>query len=217
MGGWSLKTSQQTQTHGSAHDRSMVTQIVDKPPSIQQHSSTAAHRTEMLPFRPPCHDSGPTFSSLERTFTRSAPPSFMSSARAPYDSRSQKYTPRPLIAGRKSEGQAYRPTAILPTPCPLLDTPDDLRSPPSRASDPTDPGIVALPTTPHPSLDSSGTVRPLSFDQVLSKLKPFLDGTTGKQEISIEGVSSNVFDELMKKSRASELPGWENLRYVQFL
>ena len=121
--------------------------------------------------------------------------------------------PRPLIAGHKSEGHAYRATPSLPTPSPLLDTPDDL---PSRASDPTDPGIVALPT-PHPSLDSSGTVHPLSFDQVLSKLKPFLDRTTGEQEISIQGVSSNVFDELMKKSRASELPGWENLRYVQFL
>jgi hypothetical protein len=168
----------------------------------------------MLPFRG--HDSGPaTFSSFERMFTaRSAPPSFISSARAPYDLRSQKTTPRPPIAGRKSEGQANHAPASLPTPCPSLDTPrpPPSRSPPPSASDPTDP---ALPT-PHPSLDSSGVVHPLSFDQVFSKLKPFLDGKTGEQQISIEGVSSKVVDELMEKSRAFELPGWENLRHVRF-
>ena len=165
------------------------------------------------------YDPLPTFSSSERTFTPSVPPSFMSSTRAPYVLHSRKYTPPCFpIAGHKSECQADHATASLPTPRPSLDLSGDLRSLP-HASDPTDPGIVALPTlpTPHPSLDSSSAVRPLSYNQVLSKLKPFLDGTAGEKEISIEGVSSEVIDELMKKSRASELPGWENLRCVWFV
>jgi hypothetical protein len=44
-----------------------------------------------------------------------------------------------------------------------------------------------------------------------------LDGTAGERKISIEGVSSKVVDELLEKSRASELPGWENLRYLGLL
>jgi len=177
----------------------------------------------MLPCGLPGHKpSRPaTFSSLEHTFARSSPTSYTSNARAPSNLRSRKHTPPSYpIAGHKpvsSEGEADHATIGLPTPRPSLDTPNDSRSPPSRASsDPTDPNVVALPT-PRPSLDSSSEVHPLSFDQVLTRLKPLLDGTAGERKISIEGVSSKVVDELLEKSRASELPGWENLRYLGLL
>lgn len=56
----------------------------------------------------------------------------------------------------------------------------------------------------------------LSIDQVVTRLKPLLDGAAGlgEREISIDGVSSDVVLMLQAKSRKSELPGWENLRYM---
>lgn len=83
---------------------------------------------------------------------------------------------------------------------------------------------------PHLSLGSNGsqhisdsinasnqarsTVLP-TFDQVLSKLKPLLDGKTvaGAHKISIKGVSADIVDKLREKGNTSELPGWEKLRY----
>ena len=40
------------------------------------------------------------------------------------------------------------------------------------------------------------------------------DRMTGEREISLKGVSPDIVDKLRAKSRASELPGWDNLRYV---
>lgn len=53
-----------------------------------------------------------------------------------------------------------------------------------------------------------------SFDKVVSKLKPLMDGTDGVHEIIIKGISSDIVGQLQAKSSASELPGWEGLRYV---
>lgn len=139
----------------------------------------------MLPHGPPgCNSNIPaTFSFFECMFAWSSPTSFTSSARAPSNLCSWKYTPpHHPIAGCKpvsSECEANHATISLPTPHPSLDTPDDSRSPLSHASDLNNPNIVALPT-PCPSLDSSSKVHPLSFDQVLSRLKPLLDGTAGE-------------------------------------
>ena len=68
---------------------------------------------------------------------------------------------------------------------------------------------------PQPSLESANKTHFLSFDQVVSRLKPLLDGTArtaGDCKISLEGISPDIVDKLQAKSRASELPGWENLR-----
>ena len=54
-----------------------------------------------------------------------------------------------------------------------------------------------------------------SLEQVISRLKPLLDGEArgpGDRETSIEGVSLDIVHTLQEKSRKSELPGWENLR-----
>jgi hypothetical protein len=61
-------------------------------------------------------------------------------------------------------------------------------------------------------LESAEKTHILSFDQVVSRLKPLLAGTAGEREMSIEGISPDIVDKLWAKSRASELPGWENLR-----
>ena len=76
---------------------------------------------------------------------------------------------------------------------------------------------ISLPT-PRLSLDSSDK-QPLSFDSVLSRLTPLLDGTAqmnGERKVTVVGVSSDIVDKLRTKSEASELPGWENVRYVGF-
>lgn len=105
-----------------------------------------------------------------------------------------------------------RAATSLPTPRPSLESPDNLPS--SHASDPTNPTVIAT-FTPQPSLKYAEKTHILSFDQVVSRLKPLLDGTTGtagERKISIEGISADIVDKLRAKSRASELPGWENLR-----
>lgn len=74
----------------------------------------------------------------------------------------------------------------------------------------------------HEEVSPTGTLtrRPaaprLSIDQVVTRLKPLLDGAAGlgEREISIDGVSADVVHMLQAKSRKSELPGWENLRYM---
>ena len=67
----------------------------------------------------------------------------------------------------------------------------------------TDPTVVML----QPSAEKINT---LSFKQVVLRLKPLLDRTTGECKISLNGVSPDIVDKLW----ASELPGWEILRYV---
>jgi hypothetical protein len=52
---------------------------------------------------------------------------------------------------------------------------------------------------------------PISYDQVLSKLKPLMDGVPTEREITIKGVSMDVIDMLREKGN-SELC-LKNLRY----
>ena len=82
-------------------------------------------------------------------------------------------------------------------PCSSLDKSQHLFSPV------TDPAVVML----QPSAEKIDT---LSFEQVVLRLKPLLDRTTGEREISLDGVLPDIVDKLW----ASELPGWEILRYV---
>ena len=100
-------------------------------------------------------------------------------------------------------------------PRPSLESPDNLQhQSSSRASDPTNPAVIS-PFTPQPSLESAEKTHFLSFDQVVSRLKPLLDGTAGtagERKISLEGILLDIVDKLRAKSRESELPGWENLR-----
>ena len=100
-------------------------------------------------------------------------------------------------------------------PRPSLESPDNLQClSSSRASDPTNPTVIA-PFMPQPLLESAEKTHILSFDQVVSRLKPLLAGTAGtagERKMSIEGVSPDIVDKLRAKSRASQLPGWENLR-----
>ena len=92
---------------------------------------------------------------------------------------------------------------------PSLSSPDN-RLP---GSDPTDPAVIS-PFKPQAPLESVGGSHILSFDQVVSRLKPLLDGKAEERQISIEGISPDIVDKLWAKARVSELPGWENLRSV---
>ena len=100
-------------------------------------------------------------------------------------------------------------------PRPSLESPDNLQhQSSSRASDPTNPAVIS-PFTPQPSLESAEKTHILLFDQVVCRLKPLLAGMAGmagERKMSIEGVSPDIVDKLWAKSRASQLPGWENLR-----
>ena len=103
----------------------------------------------------------------------------------------------------------------LPTSRPTLESADNSQLlPSSHASDPTNPAVIA-PFTRQPSLESAKKTHFLSFDQVVSRMKPLLDGMAGmagERKISLEGISPDIVDKLRAKSRAFELPGWENLR-----
>ena len=72
--------------------------------------------------------------------------------------------------------------------------------------------MTGLPTL-RPSLELSETTHPLVIDDVVSTLKPLLEGTTRIRELSIDGVTLEIVEELRARSRASKLPGWERLRY----
>ena len=178
----------------------------------------------MLPHRLPSYNSSrpSTFPTFEPSFPRSPPPSPPKRGKVPFNAHGQKATPSPNpTVGRNktvsSEDFADHATPSLPAPRPSLDSSD--HSPLSHSSDPTDLAIIT-PPTPRSSFEFVRETQPLSFDQVLSRLKPLLDGTVGtagERKMTIEGVSSDIVDKLRAKSRASELPGWENLRYVGFL
>jgi hypothetical protein len=74
------------------------------------------------------------------------------------------------------------------------------------------PQLATLPM-PRPSLEPPKLTGPLEFDDVVSKLKPLLEGMGGSREIMIDGVTPDVVEMLQEKSRALELPGFKNLRY----
>jgi hypothetical protein len=162
-----------------------------------------------------------TYSTFEPSFPRTPPPSPPKHGRVSSNVCGQKATP-PSVGRNKTvspEGPANYAATSLPTPCPSLDSPDNPQClPSSPPSDPTDPTIIPF-STPRSSLESANQSHALSFDQVVSRLKPLLDGTAGtagERKISIVGISSDIVDKLRAKSRVAELPGWENLRYVGF-
>ena len=103
-----------------------------------------------------------------------------------------------------------------PVPFPSLPRPSpvslDATLSPFRVSGSTDLNMTGL-STPRPSLELPETTRPLAFDDVVSMLKPLLEGTAGIiRELSIDGVTLDTVEELQTRSRASKLPGWERLR-----
>ena len=86
---------------------------------------------------------------------------------------------------------------------------------PVSSKDVNNHATTSLPTL-HQSLDSSVN-QPLSFNSILSRLKPLLDRTAqmnGECKVTIVGIPSDIVNKLWAKSEASKLPGWENLRYV---
>ena len=172
-----------------------------------------------------------TYSTFEPSFYRSPPPSVPNPGRVssnswktislptPRSSLDLKAAPPSVDQNKTASPQDpanYTTTSHsatgLPTPHPSLESPDNsqcLLS--SCASDLTNTAVIA-PFTPQPLLESAEKTHILSFDQVVSRLKPLLAGTAGERKMSIEGVSPDIVDKLRAKSRASELPGWENLR-----
>ena len=160
---------------------------------------------------PPSYASGGVSSNSQR-FTRLPSHPSLDLKAAPPSVGPNKTVSRQSPANYTATGHA---ATSLPTPRPPLESPDNLQLlPSSRASDPTNPAVTA-PFTPQPSLESAEKTHFLSFDQVVSRLKPLLDGTAGtagERKISLEGISPDIVDKLRAKSRASELPGWENLR-----
>jgi hypothetical protein len=67
--------------------------------------------------------------------------------------------------------------------------------------------VNSLPT-PQPSLDSSVNQLSLSFDSVLSRLKPLLEGTdqmNRAHKVTVVGISPEIVDKLQAKSEASDL------------
>jgi len=193
-----------------------------------------SHRTEMLPHRLRSYNSRPatTCSTFEPSFYRSPPPSVPKHGRISSNSQKATSIPTPhpsldLKAAPPSVGRnktVYLPdlanytatnhaATILPTPRRSLSD-NSQHLPLSHASDPTNPAVIT-PFTPRSSLESAGETHIPLFDQVVSKLKPLLDGTAqtaGERKITIEGISPDIVDKLRAKSRAFELPGWENLR-----
>jgi hypothetical protein len=167
-----------------------------------------------------------TYSTFQPSFYRS-PPSIPKPGRVSSNSRTAislptPHRPRPLdlkTAVSPQDPANYTATdyvaTSLPMPRPSSGSPDNLqRLSSSCASDPTNPAVIA-PFMPQPSLESAEKTHILSFDQVVSRLKPLLAGMAGMAgecKMSIEGVSPDIVDKLRAKSRASQLPGWENLR-----
>lgn len=181
-------------------------------------------------------------SFFEHSFSRSSQSSYSRPwVSSSFNACGQTVTPSSHVS--VSENKAVFPKAAtasptstgLPTPRPSSSSPENLPSDvhgqktipsPHLAVEQKHPvssrdvanHTISFPT-PHQSLNSIGN-RPLSFDSVLSRLKPLLDGTAtmdGECKVTIVGVSSDVLDKLHAKSEASELPGWENLRCVGFL
>ena len=170
------------------------------------------HRTiEMLPrLTDTIYTGRPvTTNSFERSFYHSPPPSppklgkpssnSQKALRFPTPELNLKAAP-PLVDRSKTvslQNPAHHAVTSLPTPRSSLDKSQHLFSPV------TDPAVVTL----QPSAEKIDT---LSFEQVVLRLKPLLDRTTGECKISLNGISPDIVDKLW----ASELPGWEILSYV---
>ncbi|KAF8811485.1 hypothetical protein BYT27DRAFT_7252739 [Phlegmacium glaucopus] len=141
---------------------------------------------------------------------------------------SRSRTPPPSLHGRKVYGQKitspppktypetpakptttdHGATATLPAPCLSFDS-LDISQPSSHDS--TDRDVVTSSAS-QSLAESAEESCMLSFDQALSRLKPFLDRTAGERTISIDGISLDIVHMLQAESEASKLPGWENAR-----
>ena len=166
------------------------------------------------------------YSTLQPSFYRS-PPSFPKPGRVSFKSRPAislptPHRPHPLdlkVTVSPQDPGNYTATdhaaTSLPMPHTSLESPDNLQcQPSSHASDPTNPAVIA-PFMPQPWLESAEKTHILSFDQVVCRLKPLLAGMAGMAgecKMSIEGILPDIVDKLQANSRASQLPGWENLR-----
>jgi hypothetical protein len=143
-----------------------------------------------------------------------------------YSSRGQTIAP-----SHTNHITARRSNICLPTPRSSLDSPRNLPSSdvhgPKAISSPhlavdqnnavslKDHATISLPTDATISLPTP-LERPPSLDSVLSRLKPLLDRAAqvgGERKVTIVGITSDIVDKLRENS---ELPGWENLRYVGF-
>ena len=173
--------------------------------------SNPHHTIEMLPqLTDTIYTGRPvTTGSFEHSFYHSPPPSppklgkpssnSQKALRFPTLKLNLKAAP-PLVDRSKTvslQNLTHHAATSLPMPHSSLDKSQHLFSPV------TDPAVVTL----QPSAEKVDT---LSFEQVVLRLKLLLDRTTGEREISLNGVSTDIVDKL----RASELPGWEILRYV---
>ena len=174
-------------------------------PNYQPHNGPSSHE---LPIR----------LTTTSSFLHSPPPSPPKVTRVPVVSTSSASAPRDW---KKRSGPSalnvIQPEVIsaedhVPFPRPSSVSPI---APLSSRLCMTDPNATGLPT-PRPSLEFPETTRPLAYNDVVSTLKPLLEGTTEIRELSINGVTLDIVEELRTKSRASKLPGWEHLRYDKF-
>lgn len=185
---------------------------------VETNLKIAAHSLHMLPtYRHHIgSERGPRVHSnfVSSSFLRSNPP--LSSARAaPSPSSNHGSQRKPLSAHQGVKAKPFPAddaTSHLKVHCPDSSGNESL-SPPLSYRIP--PAInPALPDS-HSSPGSPQRPQPLVFDDVKAKLKPFLERRSMAPEMSIEGVTSDVVERLRELSRAGELPGWENLRYVR--
>jgi hypothetical protein len=139
-----------------------------------------------------------------------------------YPSRGQTITPSHHIT-RGNKGtrvEASHSNIGLPTPRSSLDSPRNLpssnvhglkaiSSPYLAVNQIAFKNFNSLPT-PQPSLNFSVNQLPLSFNSVLSRLKPLMDGTDQMNracKVTVVGISLNIVNKLRAKSEASDLPG----------
>ena len=161
-------------------------------PTYRPHNGLSAHE---LPIR----------SSPGSSFLHSPPPSPPKATRGPQSTSSDSAThdwKKPSRLSAPIVIQTAANSAEDPVPCPSL----------FHVSGLSNPNATGLPT-PCPSWELPMKTPPLAFDDVVSTLKPLLEGTAEIRELSIDGIMLDIVEELRTKSRASKLPGWEHLRY----
>jgi hypothetical protein len=139
-----------------------------------------------------------------------------------YPSRGQTITPLHHITARGNKGtrvEASHSNIGLPTPRSSLDPPRNLPSsdvhglkailsPHLAVNQMAFKNVNSFPT-PQLSLDSSVNQLSLSFNSVLSRLKPLLDGTDQINracKLTVVGISLDIVDKWWAKSEASDLP-----------
>jgi hypothetical protein len=172
-------------------------------PTYQPHNGPGAYD---LPIR----------SNPGSSFLHSPPPSPLKATRVPPSPSSDNAVRDWKKLSRPSTPSVVQTKTVFPkdsVPFPSLPRPSpDATLSPFRVSGSTDLNMTGLPT-PRPWLELPKTTRPLAFDDVVSTLKPLLEGTAGIRELSIDGVTLDTVEELRARSGASKLPGWERLRY----